>query len=63
MLKIKSEQKLNVKNNYKYIVEAICNSKDYTKEAAGQLLRLYSLVFWKNYVKDKNIYKLTLAVI
>lgn len=47
----------------KYEVEAIQDSAVYTKESeARHLLRLYYLVFWKNYSKKENTWKLYLPM-
>ena len=50
--------KLDANNNEggKYKVKAIWDSAVYAKELElNYLLRLYYLVFWKSYLKDKNI--------
>ena len=49
--------KLDAGNNEgnKYKMKAICNSAVYIKESTGYLLRLYYLVFLKNYLKKENI--------
>ena len=50
-------------NNKEYKVEAIQESAVYVREAeSGKLLGLYYLVLWKGYSKEKNTWKLTLAV-
>ena len=48
---------LNVGNDSKkYKVKIIWNSVVYTKESKlGYLSGLYYLVFWKKYLKEKNI--------
>ena len=43
-----------VDDNKEYKVEGIWNSAVYTKELAGQLLKLYYLVLWKSYSKEEN---------
>lgn len=45
----------NVGNNKdgKYKVKTIRNNIVYVKESLGHLLRLYYLVFWKDYLKKK----------
>lgn len=46
-----------------YKVEAICNSKFYIKESYGNHVSgLYYLISWKDYLKKKNIWELTLAI-
>lgn len=52
---LESEQKFNIRNDKKYKIEVIYDNKIYIKEVIKQLLRLYYLVFLKNYLKDKNI--------
>lgn len=47
----------------KYKVKVICNSKVYVKKVMRPLLRLYNLIFWKRYIKEKRIWELVLAVI
>ena len=49
---IKLDADDNESNEYK--MEAIQNSTVYTKESVSQLSRLYYLVFWKSYLKEKN---------
>lgn len=51
---LKPKQKLNARNNKKYKIEVICDSKIYTKDAIGQLPGLYYLVFFKNYPEFEN---------
>lgn len=54
---------LEASNDKKYKVEAIRKSAVYTKKfAKDQLLRLYYIVFWKDYTKSKNIWKPTSAI-
>ena len=43
----------NIRNNKKYKIKAICNSKVYAKEDIRQLLRLYYLIFWNIMSKKK----------
>ena len=46
-----------------YEVETICDSAVYTKEfESGQLPSLYYLIFWKNFLKDENTWKLASAM-
>lgn len=46
--------KFNISNNKKYKIEIIKNSAIYTKKAKRYLLELYYLVFYKNYLENKN---------
>ena len=41
-----------------YKVKTIKNNSIYTKKANRHLLRLYYLVVWNSYPKEKNIWKL-----
>ncbi len=55
---------LDESNSEEYKVEAICNSKVYTKELYnGHLLGFYYLVSWKGYPKKKNTWKPALAML
>ena len=46
-----------------YKVDSIRNSAVYTKElTTKQLPELYSLVLWKSYFKEENIWEPTLAI-
>lgn len=45
MLEIEPEPELDARDNKKYEVNVIYDSKVYIKETAGQLLRLYYLIF------------------
>ena len=55
----KNATKLNTgKDSIKYKIKAIWDSADYTKESkSGYLAKVYHLVFWKKYWKEKNICK------
>lgn len=47
-----------------YKVEGIWDTTIYAKELeAGYLLKLYYLIFWKGYLKEKNTWKSFLAII
>ena len=61
LLKRELEQELDVRDDKKYEVKEIYNSEVYAKEAIDQLLRLYYLVSWMYYGKEKSIRKLVLA--
>ena len=50
------------KNSSKYQVEIIRNSAIYAKKTISYLLKLYYLVFWKNYLKKENIWEFYSAV-
>ena len=39
----------------KYKLEAICDSAVHTKQSENHLPELLFLVFWKSYLKEKNI--------
>ena len=60
----KNNSKLNTSsNNVKYKRKAIWNNTVYTKESKSDYLQeLYYLVFWKRYLKEKNILELVLAI-
>ena len=49
-------------NNKEYEVEAIKDSAVYAKEADGHLLGLYYLIAEKDYPKEENTWKPSLAV-
>lgn len=50
-------------NSKKYKIQMIKNSAVYAiKLELGQLLALYYLVFWKNYLKENKIKELLLGV-
>lgn len=50
-------------NNRKDKIEAIKNNMIYAqKSESDHLSGLYHLVFWKNYLKEKNTQKLYLAI-
>lgn len=57
------EQNLDTRNNKEYEIKTICNSKIYAKKALNQLLKLYYLVFWKSFLKDKNTWRPILALV
>ena len=57
------EQKLNTRDDKKYKLKAIYNSKVFVKEAVEQLPWLYYLVSWKSYLEKKSTWKSPLAVI
>ena len=44
LLKLESEQELDVRDNKKYELDAICDGKIYAKENISQLSRLYYFV-------------------
>ena len=52
----KDATKLDAGNNKseEYKIEAICDSAVYIRESANHLPGLYYLVFWKNYLEEKN---------
>lgn len=52
---LKPELQLHITNNKKYKMEIIYNNTISVKKIISQLLGLYYLVSWKNYLKDKNI--------
>ena len=53
--RVKKVPELDVGNNSKeYKVEAIWNNAVYATESEGHLPRLYYLVAWKSYSKEKN---------
>lgn len=43
-----------INNNKKYKVEAIQDSKVYTKKQDRYLPELYNLVVWKDYLEEEN---------
>ena len=49
--------KLDVNDNHNrnYKLKAIFNNAVYIRESTSYLAKLYNLVFWKNYLKEKNI--------
>lgn len=49
------ELKLDVKENKEYKVETIKNSAVYVKAVKSQLPKVYYLVSWIGYLKDKSI--------
>lgn len=52
-----------VKDKKKYKIKDIWNNAVYTKEfKANHLSGFYYLIFWKNYIKDKNIWEPILVV-
>lgn len=61
--KTRAKARTFVRNNKKYKIKAIRNSKVYAKEAVGQLLSIYYLVFWKCYIEEKSTWELALAII
>ena len=54
LTKLKSKQEIDIRDDKEYKVKAICDSKIYVKETAGQLFRLYYLISWKSYTKEKS---------
>lgn len=49
---IKLDIDKNNSGNYK--VKITCNYTVYIKKFASYLLKTYYLIFWKNYLKEKN---------
>ena len=49
-------------NGDKYKVDGIWNSAVYAKKSAKQLLGLYYLVLWKNYLKEENTWEPALVI-
>lgn len=62
LLEFKPEREFDVRDNKKYEIEAICDSKVYAKEAIGQLPGLYYLISWKGYIEEKSTWKLASIV-
>lgn len=57
------EMEFKVDDKEKYKVEEIQDSAVYAKKSEeGYLSKIYYLVFWKSYPKEKNTWELTLAV-
>lgn len=57
------QQKFEVCNNDKYIIESIRNSTVYARKLkSGHLPSIYYLISWKDYLEEKNIWKPTLAI-
>ncbi len=56
------ENKFKARDNEKYKVEAIINSKVYGKKANNQISSLYYLVLWKSYLEEKNTQEPSTAV-
>ena len=54
LLELDLEQELDIRDEKKYKLKAICNSKVNVKEVVSQLPRLYYLVFCENYAKKKK---------
>lgn len=50
----KSEKEFEYKDNKKYKVKATIDSAVYNKEVNNQILGIYYLVLWKNYLEKKN---------
>lgn len=46
-----------------YKVKTICDSAVYTRESEDYLSGFYYLVFWKDYLKEKNTYKPALILL
>ena len=55
LLQLELEQKLDARDDKRYELKIIYDNIVYTKEAIGQLLGLYYLVFCKRYVEEKTI--------
>ena len=51
------ELKFDTSNNKKYKVEAIKDSAVHAKKAEGHLPGLYYLIFWKDYLEEKNTWE------
>ncbi len=62
MLFVEPKRKFEVKKNKKYEIKAIINSMIYDKMANNQMLDLYHLIFWKDYLEKKNTWKLSAIV-
>ena len=55
--------KFKVGNNEEYEIDGIRNSAVYAKESTiSQLLELYYLVLWKNYLEEENTWEPVLAI-
>ena len=54
--------KFEISNNKKYNIESIWDNAVYTKNSVKQLLILYYLILWKNYLKKENIWEPALAI-
>lgn len=55
---MEQEKELKLRNNEKYKVEVIYDSKVYTKKIADKLLELYYYISEKNKNEFKNTYEL-----
>ena len=54
---------LDTGNNKIYKIDAICNNTVYARESKlSYLLEYYYLIFWKDYLKKKNILEPVLAI-
>lgn len=51
---LKLKLKLDIKVNIKYKIKIINNSAIYITKTIYQVLRLYYLISWKDYLEDKN---------
>lgn len=60
---LKLELELDVKKNKEYEVETIKDSAVYVKAVKSQLLKVYYLVSWIDYLKDKSIWEPASAVL
>ena len=62
--RIKIAIELDMGNNRKYEVKAICDNEIYTKKSNSghHLPDFYYLVSWKCYPKEENIWKPALAI-
>ena len=63
LLELEPKQKLDVRDDKKYKVKAICDNKVYAKKVIGQLPGLYYLVSWKGYIEEKSTWEPVLAII
>ena len=58
-----SQIESNNGNIKEYEVKAICNKAVYISKSEGYLPGFYYLILWKGYPKEKNTWKLPLAML
>ena len=49
-------KKFEIRNNKKYKVKAIIDNAEYGQQVSNQMLGLYYLILWNNYLETKNLH-------